>query len=134
MEIRIINADDILEVRQIVLYPDKTPASLKLPEDDKGLHFGMFVDNTLISVISLFIEGSSAQFRKFATLPDYQGKGYGSVLLKHVIKLSSDKGCTHIWCNARTSAIDFYLRFGFRITDKTYSKDGVDFIIMEKNS
>ncbi|MNT81356.1 ribosomal-protein-alanine N-acetyltransferase [compost metagenome] len=84
-------------------------------------------------MISLFINGGEAQFRKFATLPEYQGKGYGSLLLKHILALSSDKGCQLVWCNARTSAINFYLRFGFQTTDKTYSKDGVDFIIMEKS-
>ena len=39
-----------------------------LQDDEDGLHFGLFNKEKLVSVVSLFIDGEEAQFRKFATL------------------------------------------------------------------
>jgi predicted GNAT family N-acyltransferase len=37
-----------------------------------------------------------------------------------------------LWCNARVNAKEFYYKFGFHETPKTFFKDGYDFVIMEK--
>ncbi|MCO4292080.1 GNAT family N-acetyltransferase [Solitalea sp. MAHUQ-68] len=133
MNINLIKADDVLTLRRDILYPNKNLSELKLPEDDFGMHYGLFVNDRLISVVSLFISGNSAQFRKFATLTSFQGKGYGSALLNHLIQEAAKQGCETIWCNARLSAADFYLRFGFTKTEETFTKDEVDFVIMRKS-
>ena len=80
-----ITASDTLALRQSVLWPDKPIDTVGLPNDAEGYHVGAFVDGQLIAVISLFVDGSRAQFRKFATHPDFQGQGIGSMLLKYVI-------------------------------------------------
>lgn len=65
-------------LRHEVMWPDEDFDYIKLKDDDAGIHFGLFKENMLISVVSLFVDKDEAQFRKFATLKSEQGKGYGS--------------------------------------------------------
>lgn len=118
-------------IRHEAMYPDKPLDIVKLEGDSEGIHFGLFAGDQLCSVVSLFHEGEVYQFRKFATLPAYQGKGYGSLLLQHIIDYIRQRGGSKIWCNARNTASTFYQRFGFTETDQRYQKLGLDFVIME---
>ena len=119
-------------IRRQVLYPDQEFAKAILDQDDEGMHFGLFYENKLISVVSIFRKENEIQLRKFATLEPYQNKGFGTELLKYLIELLRLDNCGKIWCNARKNASGFYTKFGFIETDETYHKDGYDFVIMEK--
>lgn len=119
-------------IRRDVLYPGQSLDKIRLSDDEKGTHLGLFDQNKLISVLSYFRKGDSIQFRKFATLTDYQGKGYGSELLHYLIEISKAENIERIWCNARENASNFYSKFGFMKTNQSFQKDGVDFVIMEK--
>lgn len=127
-----IPAELTWQIRRQVLYPDNEPDYSKLPDDDEGMHLGLFDNNTLISVVSLFKKEKTMQFRKFATLQQFQGKGYGSELLNYLLDISIAEGCDHIWCNARKNASEFYSKFGFSETDYKFQKNGHDFVIMQK--
>ena len=122
-----------LKVRQAELYPLLLLKKLQLEEDEYGIHFGLFFDNKLISVVSCFEkEDGSMQFRKFATLKEYQHQGFGSALLNYILAFAEDQKKKRIWCNARTTAIGFYQKLGLKETDVRFSKDGNDYVIMEK--
>lgn len=85
IEIQKVSADDLMEIRHLVLWPDKPREFVKVPEDESGIHFGLYFEGALVSVISLFGDAQCIRFRKFATLPALQGKGLGSRLLQHAI-------------------------------------------------
>jgi len=119
-------------LRQAVLWPNQPISYIQLAEDAEGIHFGLFKNKQLISVISLFIDGESVQFRKFATHTDEQGRGYGTDLLQHTIDFATTENIKLLWCNARVDKTNFYKKFGFQETSKTYIKKGVKFIILEK--
>jgi len=120
------------KIRHKVMYPDLDFDQVILPNDNDGVHLGLFYKNTLITVVSLFQSGNSMRFRKFATLSEFQHKGYGSEILAYLIEYSKNQGCDHIWCNARTTATGFYRKFGFSETDKTSYANGFEYVIMEK--
>jgi len=121
-------------IRSQVLYPEKEFDKAILDHDEEGMHLGLFHENKLISVVSLFRKEKEIHLRKFATLEQYQNKGFGTELLKYLIELVTIENCDKIWCNARKNASGFYAKFGFIETEKTYQKDGYDFVIMEKTS
>jgi GNAT superfamily N-acetyltransferase len=121
------------QLRRDVLYPGNMLWEMEMEEDDHGYHFGAFIDNKLIGVVSLFQNGTDWQFRKFAFDADYQGKGYGRELLDHITRFVSSEGAIRLWCNARSSAIGFYLKSGFVQTGETFSKGGIDYKIMERD-
>lgn len=118
-------------IRHKVMYPDMPFDSIKLPEDKEGIHLALYEDDKIISVISLFLNNNELQFRKFATVNEYQGKGYGTQLLSYVLN-SYQCNIARIWCNARKTAVPFYRKFGFEETNECYRKNGIDYVIMER--
>ncbi|WP_425262734.1 GNAT family N-acetyltransferase [Paenibacillus thermotolerans] len=114
------------------MWPERDIDYVKLQDDDKGAHYGLFIGERLASVVSLFVDGEEAQFRKFATVQALQGKGYGSRLLHHVLEAAERAGVKRIFCNARKEKADFYRKFGLQETDCTFVKGGKEYIVMEK--
>lgn len=133
LDIRKIGFEQTYRIRHEVMWPNKPLDYIKLDADSEGLHFGAFHKNELVSVISLFIdvEHASAQFRKFATLEAYQGRGIGSKLLAYVMNESKERGVKRLWCNARLDATRLYEHHGLKKTDQTFEKGGQSYVIME---
>ncbi len=130
--IRTIPFESTWPIRHEVMWPDMPFDFVKLPEDEQGQHLGLFVQDELISIISVFFSSGEAQFRKFATIKKHQGKGYGTKLLTYLMTDLEDRQLSRIWCNARIDKSDYYEKFGLVATDKTYIKGGIQFVIMEK--
>jgi GNAT superfamily N-acetyltransferase len=118
-------------IRHETMYPDQVFDIVKLPDDFDGIHFGLYADHKLTGVVSLFHKGAVYQFRKLAVLPDAQKNGYGSKLIDYILDFCKIQKATKLWCNARVNAKEFYFKFGFHETDKTFFKDGYDFVVME---
>lgn len=131
IQIKPIKCEQAWIIRHEVMYPDLPFEVIKLANDNEGVHLGLYVNNHLTSVVSLFNKANSCQFRKFATLASAQGKGYGSLLLDHVIQHVKVIGMVKLWCNARVSAASFYAKFGFTETDDRSVSNGINFVIME---
>lgn len=131
-EIKRINKEDTWRLRHEVMWPDKDLDYIKLADDDAGIHFGLFKEGKLISVISVFIYEREVQFRKFATLQQEQGKGYGSKLLTYIMAEVVKEGVKRIWCNARKNKVGFYQKFGLKEMGTCFVKGGKDYTVMEK--
>ena len=126
-----ISAAHTWPIRHKVMWPDYPLDFVKINNDEEGTHFGLWLDSELVSVISLFIEGQEAQFRKFATLEHLQGRGFGSALLGHLIDFSKKRKVKLLWCHARTSALPFYQKFGLDAVGDTFVKEGIEYVKME---
>ncbi len=130
-EIKQITYSEVLPIRHKVMWPNKPIEYVELPNDKNARHFGLFVNKEMTSIISLFAEGSEIQFRKFATLIEFQGLGYGTILLENIIDLIKKEGIRKLWCNARIEKSKFYERFNLKLTNKKFEKDGIEYVIME---
>ncbi len=119
------------KLRQQELYPDLPISEIKLPEDDEGMHLGLFHENQLITVVSLFANDKDIQFRKFATDKAFQNQGFGKQMLQYVFDYASENNFERIWCNARTSALGFYEKFDMVQQGDTFTKGSIDYVIME---
>ena len=131
MNIRPISADDTLQLRRDVLYPNESLAAVKVEHDEDGLHFGVFDHGQLVTVVSLFLGRDSAQFRKLATAPAAQGKGYGKAILAHLVSICKKERIKLLWCNARDTAVSFYDKLGYTTKGDYFIKSGISFIRME---
>ncbi|MEO8535669.1 MAG: GNAT family N-acetyltransferase [Flavobacterium sp.] len=131
MEIRAIKASQTWKIRHEVMWPDQPFEFVQLAEDDSGLHFGVFTEEKLVAIVSCFIADDEMQFRKLATLEEYQGKGIASQLLDFILKLAKEKGLKKVWCNARSDKKAFYEKFGMSDTHKIFTKAEKNFTIME---
>lgn len=119
-------------LRRDELYPNEMVHEMEMEEDRHGLHFGAFMDNKLVGVVSLFQKGTDFQFRKFAVTKELQGKGIGAQLLNYIINFAKAEGGTRIWCNARDTAFGFYSKFGFTTTGESFTRKGVNYEIFER--
>jgi GNAT superfamily N-acetyltransferase len=118
-------------LRRKVLYPNEPLFKMEMEEDYHGWHFGAFTDDALVAVVSLFQNDTDFQFRKLAVSAVMHGQGVGKALLQHLVNFSRAQGATRIWCNARDVAIGFYLKQGLKQTGELFSKNGIDYEIME---
>ncbi|MFD0751807.1 GNAT family N-acetyltransferase [Mucilaginibacter calamicampi] len=119
-------------LRRDVLYPSEPLYAMEMEEDNDGYHFGAFADNQLIAVVSVFLIEDDCQFRKFAVVPQAQGQGVGQALLAYITDFATSEGCKRLWCNARLSAIGFYVKYGLKQTGNAFTRNGVDYEIVEK--
>ena len=67
-----------------------------------------------------------------ATKKEKQGKGYGSKLLLHLITHAQKQNINTLWCNARADKLGFYKKFGMVATEKTFTKENMKFVILQK--
>ena len=127
LRIRAISAAETYPLRHAVLWPDQPLDYVKVENDAAGQHFGAFRQDELVAVISLFLTGPEARFRKFATHPAAQRQGIGSGLLRHVLEVARRQGAASIWCDARQDAAGFYARFGMQPEGEVFYKGPVPY-------
>ncbi|KAK7918196.1 hypothetical protein PG985_010070 [Apiospora marii] len=159
--IRAITPAETHNLRHRVLWPHKPLSYVQLGEDDQGHHFGVFLEDTApllppnlqhlveqpqvdtvptepVSIISMFFAEDAnnkkeARFRKFATEPQWQGRGVGSALLRYAIVFAVTEGAESVWCDARTSALGFYQRFGLDKEGEEFLKGDVPYFKMSRS-
>jgi GNAT superfamily N-acetyltransferase len=122
IEVKAIKTQATWPIRHSVMWPDQPIDFVKLEDDETAQHLGLFENDQLCSVISIFVTNDSAQFRKFATLENHQNKGFGTVLLNHVIEITQKQGIKLLWCDARLATLPFYQKFGFEIIGQPFLK------------
>ncbi|RYF74471.1 MAG: GNAT family N-acetyltransferase [Cytophagaceae bacterium] len=125
--IRPVTAADTYPLRHSVLWPEKPFDYVRIDDDEQGYHYGTYLDDKLVAVISLFVTGSAARFRKFATQPDQQNKGLGTSLLQHVFAEANRLGAETICCDARLSAAAFYQRFNMKPVGDVFYKGEIPY-------
>lgn len=122
--IREIAATETFSVRHPVLRQGKPIESCRFDGDDLETthHFGIFHENGLVGVISIFeakskffIEEKQFQIRGMAVLEHHQKKGFGEALVKHAEKFIQKQNGDLIWFNARILAVGFYQKLGYQI-------------------
>ncbi|MBE9464683.1 GNAT family N-acetyltransferase [Dyadobacter subterraneus] len=132
VEIKKVSVEAILPIRHKVLWPDKPFEFVKVEGDEEGIHFGLYENSELVTIISLFEEGKSLRFRKFATLPDYQNRGLGKMMILKVIEYAKENNFERLWCDARTDALNFYERVGFKKFSEPFFKEEIEYYKIEK--
>jgi len=126
--------EDVYRIRHEVLWPGKPLDFVKVEDDENGWHFGVYENDMLVSVISLFpdSDGKSVRFRKFATLDHFQNRGFGKKLLVFGMEYSKTSGLERIWCDARADALLFYERLGFVKFSEVFLKEGLEYYKIER--
>ena len=142
MEIKYITLDDLLPLRMQILRPGKPREDAIYPGDDDGdtFHLGLYNDRDLVTIASFYkedkegYEGTGYRLRSMATLPEMQSKGFGKKILEFAFNELENKGCSYLWCNARTTASGYYEKLGFEIiSDEFDIKDIGPHYVMKIN-
>ncbi|SHF97787.1 Acetyltransferase (GNAT) domain-containing protein [Flavobacterium fluvii] len=142
--IKKIAAVETYSVRLPVLRKGKPIESCHFEGDDleTTLHFGLYLDQELVGIISLFLksnpnfsEKNQYQIRGMAVLENHRKKDFGKVLLAHCEKECKRQDVDLIWFNARTEAVGFYEKGGYQKTGTPFEIPDVgEHIVMFKKS
>ncbi|WP_108818617.1 GNAT family N-acetyltransferase [Pseudovibrio sp. Alg231-02] len=124
---RSIPATLTYKLRQQVLWPESPIERVMVPEDHQALHIGAFEEENLIGVGSFFFDLPSVRLRKLAVLPEKQGRGIGSSLIRFAANQPDLQKADNIWCDAREDAVAFYQRLGFKFEGDIFEKFGVNY-------
>jgi ribosomal protein S18 acetylase RimI-like enzyme len=137
MHIRLLTAEETHPLRQLVLRPGRPlSACIWSGDDDPGaFHLGVEIGGQIVTIASvipnrvphqltgLIDPQRPFQLRGMATHPDHRGLGYGRALLAACIDAVREAGGDVLWCNARTSAIEFYRQSGFMVAGEEYQTE-----------
>ena len=127
--IKQINYKETYPIRQVVLRPNRSLETCFFDGDkqETTFHFGSFVNDNLVGIISLFKNNNSLfeaedqyQIRGMAVLPEYQKFGFGKILVGHSEKFLLEKNIKLIWFNAREVAVNFYQKQGYQIIGNSF--------------
>jgi predicted GNAT family N-acyltransferase len=126
MLIRHVQPDELYQLRMSVLIvgTNRTSPQFQGDLEPDAHHLGAFDGERIIGCAS-FIPSEwmglpAWQLRGMATDPQYLGKGVGSAVLRYGEETLRSCGRSVLWCNARTSAVGFYLKQGWKIVSDEF--------------
>jgi GNAT superfamily N-acetyltransferase len=121
ISIKKINYLDTFPVRSAVLRQGKPIEMCSFIGDDAvdTTHFGLFIENNIIGVASVFTSNNEnfdnktqLQLRGMAILKEYQNMGYGKLLIEEIFNFIESTQVELLWFNARETAVPFYEKLG----------------------
>ncbi len=132
MSIEIIELEpaDTYRLRRTVLRDGTSSDVVEFDGDDlpDTVHLGARVDGALVSISTWLVREApehpnmrGVQLRGMATAPAHRGTGVGTALLEAGIERCRSAGFGLVWARARTAALGFYVRHGFRPTGDDYT-------------
>jgi predicted GNAT family N-acyltransferase len=116
-------------VQECTFEPDLDPATVHLAAVDAA--------GDVLGCATWFAEpwqGAPAwRLRGMATAPAARGVGLGGRLIEQGLALARDAGVGLVWCNARTTAVGFYRRYGFETVGEEFlSAQGIPHFVMRR--
>jgi len=124
VQIVAVNPADVRPMRSALLRPKQRPEELVYEGDalPGSLHaVARDDDGTTVGIVSISPEPHPSRpqpgdwrVRGMATEPSVRGTGVGTALLDFALAHARRAGGRRVWCNARTTAVGFYERFGLR--------------------
>ena len=125
-------ADQVIATEALLrewIFEKKKAEVLFACESGREVGFALFFHN-----FSTFLGRAGIYLEDLFVLPEYRGRGYGKALLKHLAKLTAERGCGRLeWAclDWNRPSIDFYLSLGavpmekwttYRVTGETLQK------------
>lgn len=143
--IKEIPFQETFAIRHPVLRAGKPIESCHFKDDELNStkHFGIFENDNLIGVASLFEQKNpffddenQMQLRGMAVLETHQKQGLGEKLLHHCEYYSKTKNKSLLWFNARINAVPFYKKSGYEIIGNPFEIEdvGTHFVMFKKTT
>jgi ribosomal protein S18 acetylase RimI-like enzyme len=117
----------------------REPLGLRLRDEDVAdeenqLHFGLFGQNDepLACAVAVRLSPTKARIRQMAVSPAHQRKGLGRQLMRELEKDLHARGFRNFELRARTTAVGFYERLGYRVAGAEFIDVTIPHVWMTK--
>jgi GNAT superfamily N-acetyltransferase len=122
---------ETIPLRHAVLRPGRPASASAYPEDDAAVHLGAWDAAVLVGCATVFPdpwpgsdlvgpEPAAWRLRGMAVDPTRQRRGVGREVLAAAVAAARDAGAPLLWANARTTALGFYEKQGWRVAGAEY--------------
>lgn len=124
-----------LEIRDEVF---RRPQGLSIYDDDlsddyNSEMYGGFLGERMISMAFLKpIENNEGIVRAVIVLDQFQGYGYGKLMMDKIYESAEKQGIKKLSLKGRTTAKGFYETLGYKVTSDVFDYKGIPHIMMEK--
>jgi len=131
VDVRKVEAADTLALRQRVLRPHQTIDELAREMDERdAVYFAAVEDGAVIGTASVHREAppwaaedlGAWRLRGMATDAARRHQRVGTAVLNAVVEYVRERGADVLWCNARATAIEFYMRAGFTTRGESWEE------------
>jgi len=125
-------SEEIRELRHQVLRPGRPLGVLDSPDDLRTLQYAAWDGGRVVGCVRILPapwpgadsadppEPRAWQLRSMAVDPTYQGHGIGGRLLAAIEAEARARTIPLLWANARTAALGFYRRAGWRVVGEEF--------------
>lgn len=108
-------------------------SSEDLDNEQNQIHCALFINNQIHGSCLIKLESNKVvRIRQMAISKEFQQKGYGKKLLIFAESLALKKKISKIIITARLSALEFYLKSGYKVIGKKFIDVTVESIKMIK--
>jgi len=135
VDVRRVGLEETLALKQRVLRPHQTTE--ELAQENAGLPdlacFAVVEGERVIGTATVHREAApwaphetpAWRLRSMATEEGRRGQGIGTALLTAIVDHVRSRGGRLLWCNARTPAVAFYERGGFRTRGEPWDEPAI---------
>lgn len=125
--IRPADLDQIIDLRWKILRAglNRNTAFFEGDHETTTRHFAAWQDQSLVGCVTIvhraWMNRLAWQLRGMAVAADRQHRGIGRLMLDAVEQaVGNDDFSRQLWCNARTSAVSFYQKHGWRTVGEQF--------------
>jgi predicted GNAT family N-acyltransferase len=131
--VKFIPVELTLGLRSKILRNGLALEECNFPTDkvEGAFHLAFYEANEIATIASFFPNSYQDkkelgyQLRGMATDYPFLGKGFAKQLVAYAVEYIKKTNAQYIWCNARTSAIEFYQKLGFELISEEFEIPGV---------
>jgi len=123
-----------VRLREIILREPLGSSFTDQELDEEKYHFQIagFLDDALIATAVLVPEGDEMKMQRVVVTENLRSLNIGSEMMAFCEKFASDKNFKVMYCHARDSAVNFYIKNGYTGMGDYFDEDGIPHLKMRK--
>ena len=104
----------------------------ELKEEKKHFHVVGLSNNKIVATAVLVPENNKVKMQRVAVLDHFRSSGIGSEMMKFCESYTKENGFNYIYCHARDSAVNFYLKNKYLSDGEYFDEDDIPHLKMVK--
>ncbi len=104
----------------------------ELEEEKDHIQVIGLLDNELVATSVLVPENHSMKMQRVVVKEEIRSSGIGSEMMLFCEEIALEHGKSHIFCHARDTAVNFYLKNNYLIEGAYFPEDGIPHVKMSK--